>query len=268
MTPLDWFQGLSTSFTMEDLTQDPEIIRTQINAKSRQLDTLNAQLVALQMGAKGDPAALQNKVEAAQTALDSAQSTLSQTYSNNIISMANTCLDAVGKVDITTLAGKIGVAQSVLSQLPAQMDAVKSAQDNLTSSSRALSQMMAAQALAEATDTKQQQQQLTLQIQSLTGDLKELQTRWQVLTASTGGVAPPVTVDQSDVRIDPTLPVQLPQESSSGGSRWQSITLTSSKSSRTDIAKSFSDATVCLFFKSPSWLLIYFSRSNGRAIYG
>ncbi|KAJ7235845.1 hypothetical protein C8J57DRAFT_1571489 [Mycena rebaudengoi] len=243
MTPLDWFQGLSTSFTMEDLTQDPEIIRTQINAKSRQLDTLNAQLVALQMGAKGDPAALQNKVEAAQTALDSAQSTLSQTYSNNIISMANTCLDAVGKVDIATLAGKIGVAQSVLSQLPAQMDAVKSAQDNLTSSSRALSQMMAAQALAEATDTKQQQQQLTLQIQSLTGDLKELQTRWQVLTASTGGVAPPVTVDQSDVRIDPTLPVQLPQESSSGGSRWQSITLTSSKSSRTDIAKSFSDAT-------------------------
>ncbi|KAJ7270869.1 hypothetical protein C8J57DRAFT_1065233 [Mycena rebaudengoi] len=243
MTPLDWFQGLSTSFTMEDLTQDPEIIRTQINAKSQQLDTLNAQLVALQMGAKGDPAALQNKVEAAQTALDSAQSTLSQTYSNNIISMANTCLDAVGKVDIATLAGKIGVAQSVLSQLPAQMDAVKSAQDNLTSSSRALSQIMAAQALAEATDTKQQQQQLTLQIQSLTGDLKELQTRWQVLTASTGGVAPPVTVDQSDVRIDPTLPVQLPQESSSGGSRWQSITLTSSKSSRTDIAKSHSDAT-------------------------
>ncbi|KAJ7255631.1 hypothetical protein C8J57DRAFT_1075307, partial [Mycena rebaudengoi] len=49
MTPLDWFQGLSTSFTMEDLTQDPEAIRSQINAKSQQLDTLNAQLVALQM---------------------------------------------------------------------------------------------------------------------------------------------------------------------------------------------------------------------------
>jgi redox-regulated HSP33 family molecular chaperone len=59
------------------------------------------------------------------------------------------------------------------------MDAVQKAQHELTSSSRALSQMMAALALAEATDTKQQK--LALQIQSLTGELKELQTRWQIL---------------------------------------------------------------------------------------
>ncbi|KAJ6541052.1 hypothetical protein DFH09DRAFT_1089612 [Mycena vulgaris] len=197
MSPLDWFEGrstddastgLSTSFTMEDLTQDPEVIRVQINAKSQQLDTLNAQLVGLQMGAKGDPTELKAKVEAAQTALDKAQSTLSEAYSNNVISMASTCLDTAGKVDLDTLAGKLDLAKAALAQLPAQMEAVKNAQDNLTSSSRALSQMRAAQALAEATDSRQQQQQLTLQIQTLTGDLKELQTRWQILTSTTGGV--------------------------------------------------------------------------------
>ncbi|KAJ7907565.1 hypothetical protein B0H13DRAFT_2501759 [Mycena leptocephala] len=163
MSSLD---GLSTSFTMEDLTQDPEVIRMQIDAKSQQLDTLNTQLVALQMGTTGDPTDLEKKVAAAQTSLDAAQSALSQAYSNNVIEMANTCLDAAGKVDTSTLAGKLKMAQSALANLPAMMDKVKAAQDNLTASSRALSQMMSALALAQATDTKQQQQQLTLQIQS------------------------------------------------------------------------------------------------------
>ncbi|KAJ7487013.1 hypothetical protein FB451DRAFT_1554137 [Mycena latifolia] len=242
MSPLDWFEGLSTSFTMEDLTQNPEVIRMQINAKSQQLDTLNTQLVALQMGAKGDPTELKNKVAAAQTALDKAQSTLSQTYSNNVIAMANTLLDTAGKVDLDALAGKLDMAKAALAELPAQMDAVKNAQDNLTSSARALSQMMAAQALAEATDTKQQQQQLTLQIQTLTGDLKELQTRWQILTATSGGVAVPVAPDHSNEAL-PATPVELPQESTSGGSRWQTITLTSSSSTRSALAKDHSDAS-------------------------
>ncbi|KAJ6575756.1 hypothetical protein DFH09DRAFT_1361850 [Mycena vulgaris] len=242
MSPLDWFEGLSTSFTMEDLTQDPEVIRVQINAKSQQLDTLNAQLVGLQMGAKGDPTELKAKVEAAQTALDKAQSTLSEAYSNNVISMASTCLDTAGKVDVDTLAGKLDLAKAALAQLPAQMEAVKNAQDNLTSSSRALSQMRAAQALAEATDSRQQQQQLTLQIQTLTGDLKELQTRWQILTSTTGGVTVPAAPDHSGETL-PTTPVELPQESSSGGSRWQTITLTSSSSTRSSLAKDHSEAS-------------------------
>jgi hypothetical protein len=246
MTPLDWFEGLSTSFTMEDLTQDPEVIRMQIDAKSQQLDTLNTQLVALQMGAKGDPKELEGKVQAAQTALDAAQSTLAQTYSSNVIAMASTCLDSMGKLDLTALTGKLGVAKDVLAALPAQMDAVKSAQDNLLSSSRALSQLMAAQALADATDTKQQQAQMTLQIQSLTGDLKELQTRWQMLTSTTGGVAVTAAPDHGSEAL-PTTPVQLPQDSTSGGSRWQTITLTSSSATRSSLAKDHAEATVSCF---------------------
>ncbi|KAJ7307768.1 hypothetical protein DFH08DRAFT_651710, partial [Mycena albidolilacea] len=252
LTPLDWFAGVSTSFTLEDLTQDQEVIRMQINAKSQEIDTLNAQLVALEMGGKGDPTALLNKVQAAQTALDTAQGTLSMAYSNNVTAMANTCLDVFGKLDTRTgaLAEKLQVAKDVLADLPAMMETVQEAQNNLTASSRALSQLMAAQALAEASDTKQQQQQI--QLQSLQRDLKELQTRWQVLTSSTGGVTPPSAVDHGDQDV-PTTPIQLPEESTSGGSRWQSITFTSdSKSQRTN-KKDFSAATVS---------------SNGPVIFG
>ncbi|KAJ6449458.1 hypothetical protein C8R45DRAFT_1084236 [Mycena sanguinolenta] len=241
LTPLDWFAGLSTSFTLEDLIQNPEVIRQQIQAKSRDLDTLIAQLVALQMGGKGDPEDLKDKVQDAQTALDTAQSLLAQQFSNSVIEMAKTCLDVAGNIDIATLAGKLQVAQTALTALPPLMENVQSAQNNLTSSSRALSQLLAAQALAEASDTKQQQQQITLQIQSLTADLKELQTRWQVLTASTGGVTPPVGIDHGDQDV-PTAPIALPAESSSGGSRWQEITFTSTKKSREASADSDSSA--------------------------
>ncbi|KAK7006414.1 hypothetical protein R3P38DRAFT_3602598 [Favolaschia claudopus] len=242
LTPLDWFSGLSTSFTLEDLTLNPEIIRTQIQAKSHELDTLTSQLVSLQMGSRGDPTDLQNKVRAAQTALDSAQSALSQSYSNNVIAMAKTCLDAYGKLDTKTLSSKVQIAEAVLADLPAMMDTVQTAQDKLTSSSRALSQLLAAQALAEATDTKQQQQQITLQIQSLSADLKELETRWQALTASTGGVNPKVTIADSSETV-PTGPIELPAESSSGGSRWQTITFTSNTKSREASTNSDSSAS-------------------------
>ncbi|KAJ7153279.1 hypothetical protein C8R46DRAFT_1197359 [Mycena filopes] len=232
LTPIDWSAGLSTSFSLEDLTQDAEVIRLQINAKSQRLDTLNSQLVSLQMGSKGDPSDLQSKVTAAQTALDSAQSALTQTYSSNVIAMANTCLDAVGKVDTGSLAVKINVAKDVLAKLPALMDTVQKAQSNLTSSSRALSLMMAALARAEASETKQQQQQLTLQIQSITRDLKELQTRWQILTSSSGGVMVPPRPDTSNQEAPKVV---LPQETTSGGSRWQTISFTSSTETRSQL---------------------------------
>ena len=243
LTPLDWFDSLSTSFNLEDLTADPEVIRTQINAKSQQVDTLNAQLIALQMDATGDPTALQQKVDAAQTELDAAQSTLAETYSNNVISMARTYLDATGKLDPAALAAKTGVAPALLAQLPDQMEKVRVAQDKLTASSRALSQLLAAHALAVATDTQQQQQQLQLQIKSITKDLNELQTRWQILTASSGGVTPAQLAKTDTIPLNPTDAVALPDERSSGGSRWQTISFQSSKSSRTATTSASSTAS-------------------------
>ncbi|KAF8526972.1 hypothetical protein BU17DRAFT_40150 [Hysterangium stoloniferum] len=242
LTPIDWFEGLSTSFQMEDLTSDPEIIRTAIEAKSQQLDVLNSQLVTLEMGATGDPTQLKAAVASAQKDLDTAQSTLAQTYANNVIEVAKTCLDENGKVDVGLVSKKVRMAQAVLAQLPAQMESVRVAQDKLTSTSRALSQLMAAHALAVATDTKEQQQQIRLRINSLTQDLTELQTRWKVLTAGIGGVKV-VKTDTSTATLNPEEPVRLPEDSSSGGSRWQTIRLTSSTESRTNRSNADSNAS-------------------------
>ncbi|KAJ7301113.1 hypothetical protein DFH08DRAFT_979057 [Mycena albidolilacea] len=203
LTPLDWFAGLSTSFTLEDLTQDPEVIRMQINAKSHEIDILTAQLVALEMSGKGDPTDLHNKVQAAQTALDTAQGTLSM--ANSVIAMANTCLDAFGKLDTGALAKKLQVVKDVLGDRPAMMEMVQEEQNNLTASSRALSQLLTAQALAEASDTKQH------------------------------------AVDHGEQDV-PTAPIQLPEDSTSGGSRWQTTIFTSDSTSWDTNTKNFSAA--------------------------
>lgn len=142
------------------------------------------------------------------------------------------------------MAEKLQVAKDVLAGLPAMMETVQEAQNNLTASSRALSQLLAAQALAEASDTKQQQQQITIQLQSLQRALKELQTRWQILTSASGGVTPPSAVDHGDQDV-PTTPIQLPEESTSSGSRWQTIMFTSDSKSRDTNTKNFSAAEVC-----------------------
>ncbi|KAJ7302774.1 hypothetical protein DFH08DRAFT_977620 [Mycena albidolilacea] len=100
--------------------------------------------------------------------------------------------------------------------------------------------MKAVLALAETTGTKQQHQQLTLQIQSLTGELKELSARWQILTSKTGGVEVPTPVDHTHG----TAPdIELPQETTSGGSRWQTIQFTSNSKSRSDMLQAHSEAS-------------------------
>ncbi|KAF7336381.1 ZnMc domain-containing protein [Mycena venus] len=259
MTPLDWFEGLSTSFTMEDLTQDVDLIRTQIDFKSQELDSLNAQLVALQMNSRGDPTALKKSVQDAQDALDEAQSTLALNYTNNVIELARTYLDKEGEVDLEEVSQDTGFAVAALQQLPEQLKKVKDAQDDLTSASRALSTLMAAQALAEATDTKQQQQQLSMRIQSLTGELRELQARWKVLTATTGGVdpRPDLGTDTMTVDLDIKDTLELPPDTTSGGSRWQTLMFTYDsdavqKMTKQDASASSSQWSCNIWFASAS----------------
>ncbi|KAJ7870647.1 hypothetical protein B0H14DRAFT_3573861 [Mycena olivaceomarginata] len=212
LSPLDWFEGLSTSFTLEDLTQDPDMIRIAIGAKSQQLDTLNSQLTALTMGSQGDVKTLQGDVAREQGLLDKAQSALAKQYT-----------------------GQLDKKQDVLKELPKQLEDVQVQQDAVAKAIRALSQATTALSLAEATDTKHQQQQIRLQIQSLTNDLNELHSRWGILTAKTGGAAvqpkPPTPV-VSDKALNENVPVQLPSETASGGSRWQTISLKSSSTTR------------------------------------
>ncbi|KAK6988582.1 ZnMc domain-containing protein [Favolaschia claudopus] len=234
MTPLDWFEGLSTSFTMEDLTQDVDLIRTQIDFKSSELDSLNSQLVALQMNSRGNPSDLQKKVQDAQDALDSAQSNLALQYTTNVIELAKTYLNSQGKLDdkgleaVAASEAGFGIDPDLIEQLPDQLKKVQDAQNSLTAASRALSTLMAAQALAEATETTEQQQQITMRIQSLTGELRELQARWKVLTKTTGGqvTRPDLGSETADVDLDPNATLELPPDTSSGGSRWTTIMFT------------------------------------------
>jgi hypothetical protein len=232
------------------------MIRLAIGAKSQQLDTLNSQLVALTMGSQGDVKGLKAEVTAAQADLDKAQSAFAQQYTANAIAMAKTCLNTKGKVDVDILSKKVNKTTEVLKDLPKQLDLVQERQDSLTKASRAMSQAMAALSLAEATDTKQQQQQITLQIQSLTSDLNELQSRWSILTAKSGGAAvqpkPPGPVVSNEV-LDEKIPVELPQETTSGGSRWQTINLKSSSTTREKFNSSDARAKVRLS-QSP-WLI-------------
>lgn len=99
--------------------------------------------------------------------------------------------------------------------------------------------------MAEATDTKQQQQQIRLQIQTLTGEISELQARWQALTSTSGGITLKVAASSSNNTL-PEDPIELPTEQTSGGSRWQTISLSSSKESRDSLASAHSEARVSL----------------------
>jgi hypothetical protein len=246
LSPAGWFEGLSTSFSVHDLTEAPEMIRVQIDVKSQQLDTLNSQLLSLTLGSRGNTKALQEKCEKAQLDLDAAQSALSEQYTANVLSVAKTYLDAAGNIDIEGVSKKLGIATDIIKELPAQFTAVQKKQDALTRATRTLTQLQAAQRLAEATDTKQQQQQLAIQIQSVTNALSELQTRWKMLTAKSGGVSPTnLKRSTMDVPLDAQSPVPLPDEAvSGGGSRWQTITLKSTSETRAKLDTTAAQAKV------------------------
>ncbi|TCD60728.1 hypothetical protein EIP91_009622 [Steccherinum ochraceum] len=259
MTPIDWFEGLSTSFTMEDLTQDPELIVQQIRAKSTQLDVLNSQLVALQFGSQGDPDEFRDTVRLAQERLDSAQANLALKYSSNVIAMVKTCYTSDGALDegqVAGLEGKGDLVGVVLNTLISDMQATSSAQNSLTSASRAYSQALAGYALAQATDTRQQQEQIRLQIASITDEVNELTARYTSLNrVNQRPIAkdadPANQVSLADV---PMFPVS---NDSSGGSRWQEIEMTHIVESNTSDSSSSASASassthVNLWFASAS----------------
>jgi len=101
------------------------------------------------------------------------------------------------------------------------METTAVAQTALTAASRAYTQALAGLALAQATDTQQSQQQIHLQIASITSDMNELTARYQALnTTAMGPVAAPTTGSINDIQLFPTA-----NDDSSGGSRWQEISM-------------------------------------------
>ena len=222
MSPIDWFESLSTSFTMEDLTQDPTLLEQQINAKSHQLDVLNAQLAALLGGTKGNVQELETKLSGARSALDQAEAKLASSYTNNVINMVKTCVTATGQLSRSQMEDVLGekglgLASTVLDDLQRDFQSVLNAQNDVVIASRVYTQMLDAWALAQGTDTRQQQELIRQQIAALQKELDELTGRYQVLNKTsrpTTLVENPGSIHDVDI---------LPQVSTSGGSRWQEI---------------------------------------------
>lgn len=223
MSPVDWFEALSTSFTVEDLTSDPDLILNAINAKSQELDVLNGQLANLLIGTKGNVDQLEKDVQEKQDLLDKQTANLASTYSSNVIAMAKTCIDAYGQVQKEQLTGKMAtlkIAGAALDSLATGLQKAADAQTALTSASRALTDSLAKYALAEATDTRQQQEQIKIRVASITRELQELNARYTALNKTAAGPQKADTnVSTDDFRLFPE------SNNTSGGSRWQEITM-------------------------------------------
>jgi hypothetical protein len=67
-TPMDWAEGLDTTFDPQDVSADPAIIDMDITTKTRQIDLLREQLSSLQHTVKGDEQALRAEMDAASDA--------------------------------------------------------------------------------------------------------------------------------------------------------------------------------------------------------
>ncbi|KAF8165904.1 hypothetical protein B0H34DRAFT_780581 [Crassisporium funariophilum] len=259
MQPIDWFQSLSTSFTMEDLTNDPDLIAQQIDNKSKQLDFMNTRLAVIQHNPGASVKEIQAKLDMAQDAYDKASSELSTTYTSNVIALARTCINANNEFvleDFKPAARVAKIADKAFEKIEVGMKTLADAQLAVTKTSRALTQLMSAKSLAEASDTAQEIITLTCEITALTKDIAELTTRLQSLRYKPKPEAP---VADPKVPVAPTsvgdFKMFPPDNSTSGGSRWQDVYVSSSvkdiyTASSDRSAASTSKSDVSLFFGS------------------
>ncbi len=226
LSPIDWFRGLESSFTLEDLVSDPSSILRDIDAKSKELDSLNVQLVGLMQSSRGDVAALEGATRKAQNDYDKVSSELSQKYSYQVTELARTCLGLDGKVDrvrLATRAASLNLSQSQLNELAEGTERIKQASDELLTASRALSRELAFVSKSMAATSLREWQEIEARIVSLTGDLSRLTARYQALNTTSAGPAGPVA-DPTGGSINdiPLFPIG---DHTSGGARWEDITM-------------------------------------------
>jgi hypothetical protein len=249
MTPIDWFQSLETSFTMEDLTRDPELIYNQIEAKSKLVDLLEGRLAALQLNPKDDLKMLKLMAEQAQSEYSKSQSEISKAYTNEVIETAKNCM--MGNVfQYSVFEAKANRRRfGAFDNIEASMKKVADAHDAVNSASRAYSQALSAATLAEATDTSKETTSIRLQIDAVRKEIAELRTRVQVLRAR---LTDPETIPPSNelrnIRYFPDR-----ESGTAGGSRWQEIIFSHETSSYREIcnnkvSSSVADSDVRFFW--------------------
>ena len=263
MSPVDWFQSLSTSFTMEDLTMNATVIAQQLDIKARQIDDLNARLALIQANPKQSVKDLQVKLDVAQEAYDEASADLSTRYMSNVISLAKTCINKNNEFSMTDFraaATASNIADAAFVNIKEGMDLLSQTQLAVTQTSRALTSLMAAKSLAEASDTAQEIVELRVQITTLQRDVTELTSRLQTLRypppPPPPGPPKPDTSDSDKPKPPSVEDIDLyPPQTSSGGSRWQEMYMKHTVDTKYNASSEQSSAStrstnVSLFFGS------------------
>jgi DNA-binding ferritin-like protein len=144
---------------MEDLTMNADVIAQQLDIKSRQIDDLNARLALIQANPRQSVKDLQDKLDLAQEAYDKASADLSTRYMGNVISLAKTCINKNNEfsmTDFSTAAEASKIAVAAFDNIEEGMNQLTQTQLAVTQTSRALTALMAATSLAEASDTAQE----------------------------------------------------------------------------------------------------------------
>lgn len=274
LQPVNWFTSLAPETSPVDLLLDPMALTQELVTLQNQLAQVQEQYTLMTAQQTGDPAAIEQQVQAAQQTLDTASTTLNAKYLDSVISVAKIYLKSQETVPTTTTglenalngAGLSNLFDpTTLSELQNDTLAVNNAQQQLTAASRQLADLQTAEAAAQATDAsgsltamQTQMTQLETQIQGLQA-LLDSSSATQVLQTAATSTDTSFTIDptktpgfQNVVTSGNLLP---PTQPSSGN--WMSVTMTfeagqtSSKSSMTASSSVTSDS-VGLFLASES----------------
>jgi hypothetical protein len=257
MSPVDWFRGLSTSFSLEDLTSNPDMILMEIDAKSKKIDALQTRLAFLQGTPTANLQELKQKLDAAQSTNAQAEADLSSTYNANVVSIALTCVSPSGDFlmsEFMSAAHLLKITASLYNGIEDAMKKVGDGQVAVVNASRAHTTLLSEVAAAKATDNILEEKELTMQITSLQSDVTELTTHLKFLRFDASGALKtpkdPKSVTTADVPI-------LPPNSASNGSRWQDVTIHHETSNMFSMADQSSSA-----YSEDSGLSFFFGGSS------
>ncbi|GHN02225.1 hypothetical protein WSM22_37140 [Cytophagales bacterium WSM2-2] len=221
LQPNDWFAGLATDFTPQDLLMDAVFLTDKLLTKQNSLEALDAQIASLKSVRQGDEASLQKEINDAQLALDNAQSQMIKSFSSAAITLIQMYLnkpkDANKPKSKDDFNNDARVKKSGVQLEDKDWDMINDLQkksiDNqqkLTTSSRALAALQAAKATAKSTDTQISIQALELQASQLRNEIKGLQ---RIVMAQPGAVGKDETkVVLTTKAFDDTLKNKLTED--------------------------------------------------------
>lgn len=264
MEPTDWFQALDTGFTIEDLSQTPELMEQAIESKSKQIESLETRIATLRGFQVGDPKKAQEAVDDAAKKHMEAMGALSKAYTENTISAVKLAITIAGAVTPagaatelvssawtatkgniagnstakSKLTGIFGDDLKGLDDIGTKITGVTALNMEVNAASRALTDAMAFAALAKAGDTHTEVENTQRALTAAKDELQDLQDHY--------GMALKAKQVRDDDKTKPTEDVgKLP--AGNGGSRWIDLSVSSLVKNNEKSSVATSSATTSSF---------------------